>query len=121
MTDDRRSLARTPWKTLSTRPIYANEWIRVREDVAEYLLRMGARLTIWSAIALDRANDVRRFVESEPSILTARPSHGSVGLALRATRVPSFPMHNLPTEFMPVESVDRGGAETAYVQPTIRS
>ena len=26
--------ARTPWTTESTRPVYANPWIRVREDVA---------------------------------------------------------------------------------------
>ena len=44
---------------------------RVREDVAESLLRMGARLTIWSAIALDRADEVRGFVQDDPSILTA--------------------------------------------------
>jgi ankyrin repeat protein len=44
---------------------------RVREDVAAYLLGRGARLNIWSAIALDRADDVRRFVQRDPSILTA--------------------------------------------------
>ena len=47
---------------------------RVREDIAEYLLRMGAKLNIWSAIALNRADDVRRFVRNDPSILTARMS-----------------------------------------------
>ncbi len=47
---------------------------RVREDVAAYLLRMGAKLNIWSAIALDRAEDVRGFVQNDPSILTARMS-----------------------------------------------
>jgi ADP-ribose diphosphatase len=35
MTDRRRALARAPWRTLSSRPIYQNPWIRVREDVAE--------------------------------------------------------------------------------------
>ena len=35
MTNDRRSFARMPWTTVSTRPIYANPWIRVREDIAE--------------------------------------------------------------------------------------
>lgn len=34
MTDDRRALARVPWRALSTRPIYVNPWLRVREDVA---------------------------------------------------------------------------------------
>ena len=47
---------------------------RVREDVAGYLLAHGARLNIWSAIALDRADDVRRFVHAEPALLTARMS-----------------------------------------------
>jgi ankyrin repeat protein len=47
---------------------------RVREDVAEYLLRHGAKLNLWSAIALDRADDVRAFVAREPSLLQARMS-----------------------------------------------
>ena len=35
MTDRRRTLARTAWRTLSTRQVYRNPWIRVREDVAQ--------------------------------------------------------------------------------------
>jgi ankyrin repeat protein len=46
----------------------------VREDVARYLLDAGAKLNIWSAIALDRADDVRAFVGRDPSILSARSS-----------------------------------------------
>jgi 8-oxo-dGTP pyrophosphatase MutT (NUDIX family) len=33
--DRRRALARTPWRTLSSRSVYHNRWIRVREEVAE--------------------------------------------------------------------------------------
>jgi ankyrin repeat protein len=51
----------------------------VREEVAEYLLRAGARLNIWSAIALGRADDVRAFVRSVPSILSARMSRNEHG------------------------------------------
>ena len=47
---------------------------RVREDVAGYLLSVGAGLNIWSAIALDRADDVRAFVRNDPAILSARMS-----------------------------------------------
>ena len=47
---------------------------RVREDVAEYLLRQGAKLSLWSAIALDRPDDVRRFVAGNPSLLGAQMS-----------------------------------------------
>jgi ankyrin repeat protein len=52
---------------------------RIREDVAAYLLRAGARLNIWSAIALDRADDVRAFVRSVPSSLSARMSRNEHG------------------------------------------
>jgi ankyrin repeat protein len=52
---------------------------RVREDVADYLLRAGARLNIWSAIALGRADAVRAFVASAPSILSARMSRNEHG------------------------------------------
>ena len=45
---------------------------RVREDVAAYLLSKGAKLDLWSAIALDRADDVRRLITSDPALLNAR-------------------------------------------------
>jgi ankyrin repeat protein len=47
---------------------------RVREDVAEYLLGKGARLDLWSAIALDHVDDVRSFIARDPSLLSARMS-----------------------------------------------
>jgi len=47
---------------------------RVREDVAAYLLAHGARLNLWSAIALDRAEDVRGFIMGDSSLLGARMS-----------------------------------------------
>jgi ankyrin repeat protein len=47
---------------------------RVREDVAAYLLAHGARLNLWSAIALDREGDVRGFIAREPALLGARMS-----------------------------------------------
>lgn len=47
---------------------------KVREDVASYLLSAGARVNIWSAIALDRADDVRALVARDPALLSARSS-----------------------------------------------
>ena len=44
---------------------------RVREDVVDYLLRNGAKLDLWSAIALDRADEVRGFITRDPSLLRA--------------------------------------------------
>ena len=46
----------------------------LREDVAAYLLAHGARLNLWSAIALDRADEVRRLVAGDRRILDARMS-----------------------------------------------
>jgi ankyrin repeat protein len=53
---------------------WATCFSRAREEVAAYLLRHGARLDLWSAIALDRVDDVRRLVTREPALLTARMS-----------------------------------------------
>jgi ankyrin repeat protein len=47
---------------------------RVRQDVAEYLLGKGAKLDLWSAIALDRPDDVRRFLARDRSLLRAQMS-----------------------------------------------
>jgi ankyrin repeat protein len=44
----------------------------VREDVAAYLLSHGATLNVWTAIALDRADDLRAMIASDTSLLTAR-------------------------------------------------
>jgi ankyrin repeat protein len=46
----------------------------VRRDVAEYLLGQGARPNLWSAIALDRLEDVHDLVIRDPAVLHARMS-----------------------------------------------
>jgi hypothetical protein len=45
---------------------------QVREDVAAYLLSHGAQLNPWTAIALDRVDDVRAMIARQPSLLEAR-------------------------------------------------
>jgi ankyrin repeat protein len=45
---------------------------QVREDVAEYLLTRGAKLNLWTSIALDRADDTRAMIGSNPGLLAAR-------------------------------------------------
>jgi ankyrin repeat protein len=47
---------------------------QVREEVAAYLLAHGAKLNLWSAIALGREADVREFIARDPSLLRARMS-----------------------------------------------
>ena len=51
----------------------------VREEVAAYLLSRGARLHIFSAIALDRGDDVRAMVAAEPELLRQRMSRNEHG------------------------------------------
>jgi ankyrin repeat protein len=44
----------------------------VREDVAAYLLEHGARLNLWTAIALDRVDAVRGMIAHDAALLGAR-------------------------------------------------
>jgi hypothetical protein len=53
-------------------PGWATCLARVREDVAAYLVAHGAKLSLWSAIALGREGDVREFITHHPSLLRAR-------------------------------------------------
>src|ERR1044071_2021144 len=69
MTDDRRSLARTPWKTVSTRPIYANAWMRVREDIAEL---PDGRHTIYGVVESKPAVGVLPFLDDESIVLVGQ-------------------------------------------------
>lgn len=46
----------------------------VRWDAADYLLEHGARLSIWTAIALDRADELREMIAADPALLAARMS-----------------------------------------------
>ena len=69
MTNDRRSLARTPWTTVSTRPIYANQWIRVREDIAEV---PDGRRTIYGVVEAKPAIGVLPFVDDDTVLLVGQ-------------------------------------------------
>ena len=44
----------------------------VREEVAGYLLAQGAKLNLWTAIALDRADELRAMIAKDRSLLSAR-------------------------------------------------
>jgi ankyrin repeat protein len=47
---------------------------KVREDVADYLLAHGATLNLWTAIALDRPDNVEAMIGRQPALLGARMS-----------------------------------------------
>ena len=44
----------------------------VRQEVAAYLLEHGAKLNLWTAISLDRADELRAMVAGDRSLLAAR-------------------------------------------------
>jgi len=45
---------------------------QVHEEVATYLLAHGARLNLWTAIALDRVDDIRAMIADQPALLAQR-------------------------------------------------
>jgi ankyrin repeat protein len=45
---------------------------RLREDVAAYLLSHGAELNLWTAIALERLDEVAAMIGRQPSLLDSR-------------------------------------------------
>jgi ADP-ribose pyrophosphatase len=51
-----------PWKTLSTRPIYANKWTQLREDVAEL---PDGRSTIYGVVTFGQCVGVLPFVDDD--------------------------------------------------------
>jgi len=69
MTDDRRSLARAPWRTVSTRTIYTNPWIRVREDVAEM---PDGRRTLYGVVETAPAIGVLPFLDAHTVVLVGQ-------------------------------------------------
>jgi ADP-ribose pyrophosphatase len=55
-----------PWKTRSSRPIYKNPWIEVREDVAEM---PDGRTTIYGVIELGQCVGIVPLLEDERVVL----------------------------------------------------
>ena len=51
---------------------WATCFVDVRQEVASYLLDHGAKLNLWTAIALDRADELRAMVAEDRSLLSAR-------------------------------------------------
>ena len=66
---DRSGWAREPWRTLESRPVYANAWIRVREDLA----RMpDGRTTIYGVVECAPAVGVLPFLDERTIVLVGQ-------------------------------------------------
>jgi ADP-ribose pyrophosphatase len=66
-TNQKRNLPQ-PWKTLSTREIYKNKWMRLREDIAEL---PNGRTTIYGVCEFGECVGVLPFVD-EQNVLMVR-------------------------------------------------
>jgi ADP-ribose pyrophosphatase len=69
MTDDRRALARVAWRTLTSREVYANPWLRVREDVAEM---PDGRTTLYGVVQCKPCVGVLPFLDERTVLLVGQ-------------------------------------------------
>jgi ADP-ribose pyrophosphatase len=69
MMNDRRQLARAPWITVSSRPVYTNPWLQVREDVAEM---PDGRRTIYGVVTTRPAVGVLPFLDAHTVVLVGQ-------------------------------------------------
>jgi ADP-ribose pyrophosphatase len=69
MTDQRRALARAPWRTVTSREVYANPWIRVREDVAEL---PDGHTTLYGVVECGPAVGVLPFLDERTVVLVGQ-------------------------------------------------
>jgi ADP-ribose pyrophosphatase len=61
-----KNLSETPWKTLSTRAVYHNQWIALREDVVEL---PNGRHTIYGVVTCGQCVGVLPFVDPQTVLL----------------------------------------------------
>jgi len=69
MPDSPSDRARAPWRTLSSRPVYANPWIRVREDIAEL---PDGRTTLYGVVECLPCVGVLPFLDARTVVLVGQ-------------------------------------------------
>jgi ADP-ribose pyrophosphatase len=72
----RRALARIPWRTLTSREVYTNPWIRVREDVAEL---PDGRTTLYGVVECKEAVGVLPFLDERTVVLVGQYRYVAAG------------------------------------------
>lgn len=63
------SLARVPWRTTSTRPIYRNRWIDVREDMVEL---PDGHTTVYGVVECSECVGVLPFLDRDTVLLVGQ-------------------------------------------------
>src|SRR5437867_8075384 len=66
---NRQRLARTPWRRLTSRPVYENPWIRVREDQVEL---PDGRTTLYGVVQCAGCVGVLPFRDAETVVLVGQ-------------------------------------------------
>jgi ADP-ribose pyrophosphatase len=61
-----KKLSQTPWKTLSTTPIYGNKWLSLREDLAEL---PDGRTTIYGVVTTGDCVGILPFLSADTVLL----------------------------------------------------
>jgi ADP-ribose pyrophosphatase len=61
--------SRTPWRTKSSRPVYENRWISVREDIAEM---PDGRTTIYGVVQCSECVGVLPFLDHDTVLLVGQ-------------------------------------------------
>ena len=69
MDTPREELARTPWQTVSSRAVYENRWIRVREDVARL---PDGRTTLYGVVQCAECVGILPFVDADTVLLVGQ-------------------------------------------------
>ena len=67
--DRRHALARAPWKTRTSRTVYENPWMRLREDLAEM---PDGRTTIYGVVQCKPAVGVLPFLDDDTVVLVGQ-------------------------------------------------
>lgn len=96
------------WKTLESRPVYANPWIRVREDVAEL---PNGRTTLYGVVTMGECVGVLPFVDNDTVLLVRQYRY--IQAEDFRWEMPTGGMHQGES---PVEAVQRELAEEAGYQ-----
>jgi ADP-ribose pyrophosphatase len=100
----RAPLSRTPWKTLSTRSVYENRWLRLREDIAEM---PDGRTTIYGVVQCAPCVGILPFLDADTVVMVGQYRYVARGFYWE---MPTGGMHPGETE---QQAVQRELAEEA--------
>ena len=67
--DPSAAWARRPWKTISSRPVYENAWIKVREDIAEL---PDGRTTVYGVVQCAACVGILPFLDPDTVLLVGQ-------------------------------------------------